>query len=587
MSLLSNLRYAALVFLAATLLPAAAQAQSAFDDPGSRSAAGTSGDLKPVSPKVEAGGVVIGSSSQVVVLFRNDDGKPLKTGAINLYPSSNITASVGENQCASAAIQPEEICAISIQVKGLQAGKYRVEMLMRHEGRSKLLTATINGTVEKTLDGNTDLISDIETIPKEINFGTLNKSRSQVKAVVLRNKTSKSIKINEIKIDAGYELGYSVELNCDELPTGGACVATVLWAPQQKGPSTGTMIVYHDGSTGLSAIELKGQYNPDKSESAKVFPEAVPGKGLLVSSRENVDFGSGVAQSSSITTSLVNVGDVPLTLTEIRMANAENGVRAEKSGCHSGSVLAPLEACALTMTWQPVREGSIVDDLQISHTGARGILVLPLRGMATRAINKDAKAITLSGDYGADAIIKKIQPLSMDDILEDGEEVIEGSDKTVVKKGGKKSGKKSSDDDDVDDHTASARAQMDVRGVLDGYIITSYSPKRAIVSGPGGSRVVFDGEQSVIGGILWEIAMRPSAIEFRNGKQKVLLLFDRSLSSVNVLSTQSSTGNSAAMTSSGAPTMNNMMPGMSPSMSTMNPSMGMGMGTAPMARTVP
>src|SRR5690606_38438589 len=105
--------------------------------------------------------------------------------------------------------------------------------------------------------------------------------------------------------------------------------------------------------------------------------------------------------------------------TDIRMANAENGVRAEKSGCYGGLVLAPLEACPLTLTWDPVREGGIVDDLQVSHTGARGVLVLPIRGTATRAVNKDSKAIALGGRYGADAIIRNIQPLSMKDILDD------------------------------------------------------------------------------------------------------------------------------------------------------------------------
>ncbi|HEU4839004.1 MAG TPA: choice-of-anchor D domain-containing protein [Micavibrio sp.] len=542
-----SLRYAALVFLAAVIFPAAAQAQSAFDDPGARTAAGTSGDLKPVQEKVEAGGVLVGSSSQVVVLFRNDDGKPLKTGAINLYPSSNITASVGENQCAAEAIQPGEICAVSIQVKGLQAGKYRIEMLMRHEGRAKLLTATINGSVEKAGDGGTDLANDVEVIPNEIDFGSLNESRSQVKAVILRNKTSKPITINDIKMDAGFESGFTVQSNCKELPVGAACIVTVMWAPQQKGPSTGTLIVNHSGATGVAAIEVTGEYDPEVADVAEIFPEAVPGKGLLTSSLKEVNFGTGVSQSSSITASLVNIGDVPLTLTDIRMANSENGVRAENSGCRPGVVLAPLEACPLTLTWEPVREGTIVDDMQVLHTGARGVLVMPLRGTASRAINKDAKAINLSGDYGANAIIEKIQPLSMDEILDDGDAVIEDGDKAVIKKPSKAE-KKSGD---ADKDTAPARV-VDVRGVLDGYTITSYSAKRAIISGPGGSRVVFEGEHAVIGGVLWEITMRPSAIEFRNGDQKVLLLFDRSLSSVNLIGTQSGSGGTT--TSSGTST---------------------------------
>ena len=91
--------------------------------------------------------------------------------------------------------------------------------------------------------------------------------------------------------------------------------------------------------------------------------------------------------------------------------------------------------------------------------------------------------------------------------------------------------------------------QVDVRGILDGYTITSYSTKRAIVSGPGGSRVVYDGEEAVIGGVLWTIVLRPSAVEFQNGQQKVLLLFDRSLSSLNLLETQSGSGGSTSTSS--------------------------------------
>jgi len=545
-------RYALLAAVVALLVPAGAHAQSAFEDPGSRTATGAAGDLKAVADKIDAGDVVVGSTAQVVVLFRNDDGKPLKTGAINLYPSSNITAAIGENQCAAAAIQPGEVCAISIQVKGLQVGRYRIEMLMRHEGRTKLLTTAINGNVASSGDKNADLVSDLEVIPPEIDFGTLNESSSQARAVILRNKTSKPLEIESIDVEAGLQAGYSINSNCKTLATGAACVASIMWNPQKKGLSTGTVIIKHNGSTEITTVDLEGQYDPTEATVAEVFPEAVPGKGLLISSQEEVDFGSGVAQSSSITTSLVNVGDMPLTLTDIRMANAENGVRSEKSGCAAGAVLAPLEACPLTMTWEPVREGNIVDDIQISHTGARGILVLPIRGAASRAINKDAKAITL-GSPGADAIIRNIQPLSMEDVGEledeiDVDEEGEAKGATPSKTKPKPASKPSAGSMAALEDYASP---TDVRGVLDGYVITSYSPKRAIVAGPGGSRVVFNGEQTVIGGILWEITMRPSAIEFKNGSQKVLLLFDKSLSSFNVLDAQSSSGNASLNNSSG------------------------------------
>lgn len=557
-------RYAALIVIAAMLFSTGVRAQSAFEDPGARAAGGQGGDLKPVAEKTDAGAVAVGASAQVVVLFRNDDTKPIKTGIINLYPSSNITAAIGENQCANAAIAPGEICPISLQIKGLQRGNYRIEMLMRHDGRAKLLTTTISGTVESSGDETTNLDSDIEAIPDAVDFGDLDESSTQVRALVLRNKTSRPIKIKELKIEASEQSGFTMNSNCGELVTGAACVASITWTPQQKGPSTGTLIVRHDGATELATVELTGTFTPAAAAKADIFPDAMPGKGLLVSSQEDIDFGSGISQSASITVSLVNVGDVPLTLRDIRMTNSENGIRAEKSGCRTGLVLTPLEACPLTLTWEPVREGSIIDDLQVLHTGARGVLVMPLRGNAAAPVNKDKKAIMLGDNRNMDALIDNIEPLSIEDIAGDEDEAAEASDSKTGKSKTKSSDAEDDEAADADAKDKSKRtdsdgnyyadgqkrsrssgylpSQTDVRGLLDGYVITSYSPRRAIINGPGGSRVVFDGEQTVIGGVLWQITMRPSAIEFGHGDQKVLLLFDKSLSSINVLDAQSSSG---------------------------------------------
>lgn len=554
MSKSAAFRFAALAVVAAMVLSPAAMAQSAFDDPGARAQGGVAGDLKPVSEKIDAGSVTLGSAGQAVILFRNDDSKPIKTGAINLYPSSNISAAIGENQCAAAPIAPGEICAISLQIKGLQSGKFRIEMLMRHDGRAKLLTATIDGDVDSTGTDAKDLVSDLEMIPSKIDFGTLDESIPQAKAVILRNKTSKPITISSIDVATGSQSGFTIESNCGELKTGEACVAAVNWSPQKAGPSSGTLIVRHSGSTGVSTVDLEGAYDPQESEMATTFPDAVPGKGLLVSSAEIIDFGAGVARSASITASLVNVGDVPLTITGIRMTNTDNGIKAEKSGCASGEVLSPLEACPLTLTWEPVREGAVVDDIQVSHTGARGILIMPLRGTAAKPVNRDTKAIML-GDRGQDEVMRNIKPLSMEDLGEE-EEMLEddapaattGSKAKSKSKTAKSSDKKKDSAEAEPEATVSSTSaersmpQVDVRGILDGYQITSYSPNRAIVSGPGGSRVVYNGEQAVIGGVLWSIIIRPSAVEFQSGDQKVLLLFDRSLSSINLLDTQSNGG---------------------------------------------
>ena len=73
--------------------------------------------------------------------------------------------------------------------------------------------------------------------------------------------------------------------DCSELQAGEACIATVTWSPQQKGPSTGVLVIKHNGPTGVSSVALSGDYAPDTVDEAEIFPEAIPGKGLLVSSQ--------------------------------------------------------------------------------------------------------------------------------------------------------------------------------------------------------------------------------------------------------------------------------------------------------------
>lgn len=491
----------------------AVSAQSAFDDPGSRSKGAKGGDLTAVEGKIDAGSVSLGSSSQVVILMRNDGAKPIKSGTISLYPSSNVSASVGQNECTQQPLPTDAVCAIALSVKGLQPGKFRIEMLMRHDGRSKLITSTVSGIVERSEDASADIISDLDTIPTELKFGTLKESRPLTRSLILRNVTSKEINVTSLDVESNEQAGYTLKSDCETLLSGEACVATVTWAPQQRGPSTGVLVVNHDGPTGVVSVILDGKYEPGAASQVGIFPEAVPGKGLLTASQTDIDFGGSIESTSAITVSLVNVGDKPLKINKIRLSNEDSGVQVASSGCKANTTLDPVEACPLTLKWSPVREGSIVDDVQVLHDGARGILVLPIRGSATKAVNRDNKAMVFGGDIGE--VLRAIPPISAS--------AVEG-----------KSSKTES--------TTSSSSSRNVSGSLEGYKISSLAKNRAIVSGPGGSRVVFDNQETVIGGVLWLVGIRDSAVEFSSGDQKILLLFDRSLSSFGDNQSSSSGG---------------------------------------------
>lgn len=495
-----------------------ARAQSGFDDPTARTQTGASGDFVPVSADVEGGTVSIGSTAQVVLLFRNDSGRPLQAGAIQLYPSSTVAASVALNQCDQDSLPPGAVCAVALSVKGMQAGSWRIDLLMRHSGRSRLVTTTVSGTVDAGEDAGEKFVSDIEAIPGDLDFGALSTSQPVVRGIVLRNITSTPIDIDAIYIEAAEQSGYSLKSDCRSLLPGQACMVTVTWSPVLKGQASGLLLIEHSGPMSIASVNLDGSYEPETPDAADVFPEAVPGRGLLVSSQDEIDFGNDIDTTSAITVSLVNVGDAPLTLKEVKMSSSDNGVSISKRGCSETTVLQPVEACPLTVSWSPVREGAVIDDIQVVHDGARGVLVLPVRGEASGVISQDSKAVRLGESQKIAVSADAIGSMGRDD------------NRTVKD----------------EEFVVNRDSDIDPASVLDGFIVTSHAPTRAIISGPGGSRIVFDGEELVLGGFLWQVDIRSSGVAFRSGPDKVLLLFDRSLSSNNRVSGQSSGGGAAA-----------------------------------------
>lgn len=472
--------------------------------------------LVPVEPQVDGGTIPIGATAQVVVRFRNDGGQPVQTGIIQLYPSSTVSATVASNQCNTGELPSGAECAIALSVKGLQAGPWRAEMLMAHSGRSRLVTATLSGSVESSGDASDKLTSDIETIPDDLDFETLNSSQTLVEPVILRNITSVPIDISDIYIDASESAGYELKTECERLEAGQACIATVSWSPKLYGRSSGVLVIQHNGPAGLSSVPLQGEFEPDEVDEAEIFPKAVPGKGLLVASQKEIDFGGDVATASAIAVSLVNAGDTAVTISDIRMSGSDNGLNFKETGCAPGTVLEPIEACPLTVTWSPTRVGSVFDDVQVVHDGARGILVLPIRGEALGTVSQDQKAIILSSE----ATLIDEEPES---VLASG---VNPDEAVSVEKQQERAAK-------ANVQQVSKPAAQNVASVLDGYKITSFSPKRAIINGPGGSRLVYHGEESVVGGVPWFVVIQKNGIEFLHKKQRILLLFDRSLSSIN------------------------------------------------------
>ncbi len=476
----------ALLFSMAFIPAAEAQFRAFGGQSGGGSNSGATGpNLISVEETIDAGAVTIGSNAFVVVLFRNDGVAPVDVGNISLYPSSTVSATVSANQCAKEPLPPGADCAVTLALSGLQVGSYRIEILVEHNGVKRLTTTSVTGSVEASGTQQTTAQTELEAFPEALDFGSVTTGVEQIRSITLRNRASEPVTINDIELKANEGAGFKFDSTCETLAPGAGCLVTVRWAPSQIGASNASLSISHTGISGLSRIDIGGDFNPASPADATLYPNALPNLGLLIADRPSFDFESGVESVSSITASLVNAGDKDLMLQSLRLSGSENGLSVARNGCSPGLVLTPNTACPLTLSWAPSREGPLIDDVLIRHTGARGILVLPVRGDADSAVSRDSSLTVRASDP------------------EEG---------------------------------------LDLTPVLDGYIVTSLSPRNAVISGPVGTLIVKGGQNVVIGGVKWDVDIGSAGVELTNASDKVLLVFDRTLTPNRFSSSSSSSG---------------------------------------------
>lgn len=488
---------------------------NAFKDPvqGS-SASGFSGpDLKAPQANITGGQVTVGSTTYVVAVFKNPGTSPVNVTGINLYPSSTVSAEVNLNKCAEAPLPPEAECAITVAVVGIQPGAWRVELLLDHDGRTRLATAAITGTVSGSAATEDDVVkADIEATPSELDFGSSTGGATLVRAVLLRNRTLEPVDLKEMMLDTPVQSGFSQKSECPgKLLPGELCSVIVSWSPTTRGQSDGVLRVLHTAKSSMTQVAVKGTYEPSSQENAELYPSSVPDKGLLISDKDKIDFGDGIKGASAITVSLVNAGSESVTLKSIKLSGSESGLSIARAGCRAGTILEPIEACALTINWVPSRIGEVIDDLQIHHSGARGILLLPVRGSADEAVSRESLAVRqtapeLRGRSGNDA---------MDSVTGLSDLNFQGDTTSFI------------------------------TPVLDGYIVTSHSASRAVINGPVGSVVVRDGEDVVISGVKWTVTIISTGVILTSAEDEILLIFDKSLKPAKKADTSSSSSSSS------------------------------------------
>ncbi len=538
-----NLKNALLYSVLGLLITMPSHAQIAFDDPLSGGGS-SSGTLVAVEPTVDTGEVNLGSSVQAVVRFRNDAVQPVTFSDINIYPSSNVSVSTVLNQCAETPLQYGGECAIVLSVKALKAGAFNSQILVQHSGRSKLITNNITGNVLAGDDVSGQDSSEIAALPSILDFETVETSRPVLKTIELRNITSDAINIVDVEFDSPQKSGFGIRNDCSTLNPGQNCLISVIWSPAAQGPSSGFIVIKHDGTSQVTNIPVKGMYQPTAVSDVATYPDPISGEGLLISSAQSIDFGDAVDSESAITVTAVNAGDADLTIKNIKMSVITPGLSVDPTGCKNGVVLKPNAACPLTVRWAPQKVGKLKTDISILHDGTRGVFVMPITGVATEVVQGGGFVPSQQGfsSGGVNTSLPGSAGLSLDEIAElNGtlDNDIAGVVSRITNPSSRVQGIGLLSNDDIQINNSAT--------TIAGYVITTHSINKAVIMGPDGGRVVSHNKPLTIAGARWTPTIIPEGVEFKSADKVVTLYFDDALIANRSLLTDNSTTNDGGL----------------------------------------
>ncbi len=451
------------------------------------------------------------------VILTNNSKMEIALHDVNISASEK-TGFAYESQCSETLV-PKENCIVMVSWKPTTRGAAQGALTVKHSGNAGVASIEVTATYSPEGQIKEDLVDNgIQIAPEELDFGTSAGGVTMVRPITISNKTLEPVNIKDIYITASDKSGLSYKSKCSEvLSVDGSCIVMVNWTPSVKGLVQGVLAIHHTAKGQVTTAEIKATLTPEAAANAKIYPDTAINQGLLVADRDNIDFGSAIIEESSVVVSLVNAGSYELTINNISLAGFGAGIYVSETGCNAEKSLLPGEACPVILNWIPDRKGAIVDSLQVTHDGARGILVLPIKGNAAQ-VSKGARNILLRaraagedvGEYYEDYVYKT---LGDDNLVDDARR----EDGTLdIKKL----------NEEIKELSEKQKAEKE----LEGFTISSHSASRAVIKGSKHSIIVRDGGISVINGKKWRVAIVPTGVVLiGEDKTEVELVFDSAL----------------------------------------------------------
>jgi hypothetical protein len=265
----------------------------------------------------------------------------------NTCPASGKTLGAGKN------------CTISVTFTPTGAGT-----------ASSTLTV-VDGDVSSpqvvNLSGTGLAAPTVQLSSTNLPFGDVAENGSSTMSFTLTNTGSTNLTISSTTIAGTDSSMFTQTNNCPSpvLPNG-VCTFNVTFTPTNTALDTATLTINDNTELGMQTVALNGT-------------GALP----RVSFTPNIlAFGDvEVGSSSSLTDSVTNIGNVPLTITKIGLTGSDTKYYKESDNCpRSPNTLAAAATCVVTIKFAPTTSGGLNSSLTITDNVSAGTSTVNLTG---------------------------------------------------------------------------------------------------------------------------------------------------------------------------------------------------------------
>jgi hypothetical protein len=298
----------------------------------------------------------------------------LNTGSIALAPTSiTVTGDFGEtDNCVNQSIAPDSSCTILVTFAPQAIGPL--------SGQMTIYANVYGGQLSVDLNGAGTAASAINLNPPSESYGQVEVGTVSSPHTITVANSGAAIPISSVSATAPFVLS-SNGCGTTSLAANTDCPLQVEFAPTTAGVFNGQLILM-DGA-GTQTVQLSGTATAPPTDTL---------------SPTSLSFQQPIAigQSASLTFTITNSGDLPLTNLSISFANNPGGQFQYSDQCGSQVAAQHPGICTITVTFTPNQTGAVTGALTVSDYTTR----------------TDTQTVSLSAT-GAAAPVFSVNPASL------------------------------------------------------------------------------------------------------------------------------------------------------------------------------